>query len=220
MEAAHDRCTAWWNAPYAAAKPDMPRSGRRIAERTRCSLLLDQVRPEPGIPVSRTHSHGHAAIAVGPAGTRVGIDLEREVDRDFARLSEFAYAPDESSWLRGLPADQMKRSFYCLWTLKEAFAKALGLDLATALAQCRFVPTQDGFVATVPTDAQWSAAAFAPYEGFRMAVVNVAPAGALREVPIEIAGMPGILRRTTRDYARVIRSCFRDRLQSSRETGR
>ena len=183
----------------------MGRSGRRMAERARCRLLLDQVRPEPGTPVSRTHSHGHAGIAVGPAGARVGIDLEREVDRDFVRLSEFAFAPEESSWLRGLPADECKRSFYCLWTLKEAFAKALGLELATALVQCRYARTHDGFVATVPTGARWSAAVFEPYEGYRMAVVSVAPAGALREVPIEIAGIPGIFRRTTRDYARVTR---------------
>ena len=183
----------------------MARTGRRTAERIRCSLLLDQVRPEPGTPVSRTHSHGHAGIAVGPAGTRVGIDLEREVDRDFVRLSEFAFAPEESSRLRELPEEQRKRCFYCLWTLKEAFAKALGLDLATALAECRFAPTHDGFVATVPTGARWSAAVFEPYVGYRMAVVSVAPTGALREVPIEIAGIPGIFRRTTRDYARITR---------------
>lgn len=205
MEAAHDRCTAWWNAPIAAGVPDMARSGRRMAERARCRLLLDQVRPEPGTPVSRTHSHGHAGLAVGPAGTRVGIDLEREVERDFVRLTELAYAPEESSWLRKLPADERRRSFYCLWTLKEAFAKALDLDLATALAECRFAPTHDGFVAMVPTGARWSAAVFEPYVGYRMAVVSVAPAGALREVPIEIAGVPGIFRRTTRDYARVTR---------------
>lgn len=206
MEAAHERCIAWWSASFLAEPEVVARSGRRAAERAGCGALLDQVRPEQGMPVSRTHSHGHAGIAVGPAGTRVGIDLERHVDRDFVRLSELAYAPEENSWLRKLPADEMKRSFYCLWTLKEAFAKALGLDLATALAQCRFAPTRDGFVATVPTVARWSATVFEPYEGFRMAVVSVAPEGALREVPIEIAGIPGILRRTTRDCARVIRS--------------
>ena len=205
MEAAHDRCTAWWNAPFTADSPGMARTGRRTAERIRCSLLLAQVRPEPGAPVSRTHSHGHAGIAVGPAGGRVGIDLEREVDRDFVRLAEFAFSPEESSRLRELPEEQRKCRFYCLWTLKEAFAKALDIDLATALAECRFAPTHDGFVATVPTGARWSAAVFEPYVGYRMAVISVAPAGALREVPIEIAGIPGIFRRTTRDYARVTR---------------
>ena len=204
MEAAHDRCIALWNAPFSAAPGVIARPGRRAAERARCSELLDRVRPEPGTPVSRTHSHGHAGVAIGPTGTRVGIDLEREVDRDFVRLSEIAYAPAENAWLRELPAGERRRSFYCLWTLKEAFAKALELDLATALVQCRFARTHEGLLATIPTCARWSAAVFAPYQGFRMAVVSVAPVGVAREVPIEIAGVPGIFRSTARDFTRVV----------------
>ena len=205
MEAAHDRCNAWWSAPIPRDAVPKDRHGRRNVERDRCRALVGLVTPGGNAPVSRTHSHGQAGVAVGPTGSRVGIDLEREIDRDFLSLSELAFSPAEHQWLLDLPPGERRRSFYSLWTLKEAFAKALGLDLCTALASCRFAPTPVGFAAVVPTTAHWSAEVFSPFEGYRMAVVSLAPAGATRAAPIVIAGIPGVGCQSVRETLRAVR---------------
>ncbi|MFO1394628.1 MAG: 4'-phosphopantetheinyl transferase superfamily protein [Steroidobacteraceae bacterium] len=219
MDAAHDHCRAWWTLPAAGESVPRTRRDRRTLERDRCNELLADARPRVGEPVSCTHSHGCAGIAVGPPGTRVGIDLERETDRDYVRLAELAYSPAESAWLRGLDATKRRQCFYRLWTLKEAFAKALGLDLATALAQVRLEPVANGIVAVVPTDASWSAAVFSPHPGFRMAVVSVAASGVARAVPIDFAGPPDTGHGPAHDLIWATGPCSRDRNHSSRESG-
>lgn len=63
--------------------------------------------------------------------------------------------------------------FYELWTLKEAFAKALGLPLADALRQCTWQFGGDTVHATVPTRQPWHAVVFAPRPELRLALAIV-----------------------------------------------
>ena len=67
-------------------------------------------------------------------------------------------------------------TFYELWTLKEAFGKALQLPLLDALRQCRFVDAGLGRRADVPTDRHWRATVFAPRPQLRLAVARIADA--------------------------------------------
>jgi hypothetical protein len=61
------------------------------------------------------------------------------------------------------PVPESRQSlFYTLWTLKEAFAKALQLDLVDALRRCIFWMDGSEWRGLVPTDAPWSAAVFQP----------------------------------------------------------
>jgi len=163
---------------------------------------MDHVGPLDGRPISVTHSHGYAGLVVGPPGSRVGIDLELEAGRDCASLAELAYAPEEYKWLLQLERTERRRRFHELWTLKEAFAKALSLDLVTALAQCRFTAGAEGLQAFVPTDEAWTATVCAPFPGYRLAVVNIA-ARPREPAPLHFVGAPGQLSPNARDFVSV-----------------
>jgi phosphopantetheinyl transferase len=204
MQTTPQNCRVWWTSPARGDTVPRERRERRALERTRSRELLETVRPAADAPVSLTHSHGCAGVAVGSPGMRVGIDLEREADRDCARLADFAYSPEESAWLRALDVAERQRCFYQLWTLKEAFAKALTLDLAVALAECRFTPAAGGLLGSVPTSASWSATVFSPHPGYRLAVVSIDGTGFARHASLEFAGAPGVGRPHAGDFVRAV----------------
>jgi phosphopantetheinyl transferase (holo-ACP synthase) len=123
---------------------------------------------------SHSHSHGFAALAVAPAPVTVGVDLEWLAPRDFRALADIAYSAAECAHLASLeePSD-LGATFYELWTLKEAFAKALQLQLADALRLCRFIDDSGTHRAEVPTTQSWRATVFAPRPQLRLAVVRM-----------------------------------------------
>jgi phosphopantetheinyl transferase (holo-ACP synthase) len=122
---------------------------------------------------SLSHSHGFAALALVPSAGGVGIDVEWQAPRDFKGMAGIAYSDAERDYLESLenPKD-LRATFYLLWTLKEAFAKALGLHLADALRQCCFVDSSGTRRAEVPTTQSWRATVFAPRPQLRLAVVR------------------------------------------------
>jgi phosphopantetheinyl transferase len=80
--------------------------------------------------------------------------------------------------------------FYELWTLKEAFAKALRLPLVDALRQCRFVDARFDRRADVPTTRHWRATVFAPRPQLRLAVARVADAQEHLDAPLDTLEWP------------------------------
>jgi 4'-phosphopantetheinyl transferase len=123
---------------------------------------------------SLTHSGGHAAVAFAPAGTRVGVDLERHRPRDVETLARFAFSEEEHAELMSLAAQRRMERFYTLWVMKEALAKALQLPLLEALRRCTFtasVPAQ--WRGSAPTLQRWRVRAFQPHENFSLAVALV-----------------------------------------------
>jgi 4'-phosphopantetheinyl transferase len=64
------------------------------------------------------------------------VDLERigKPALDHERVAERFFARAESAYLRSLPAATRLESFFRLWTLKEAYVKALGEGLRIPLA--------------------------------------------------------------------------------------
>jgi phosphopantetheinyl transferase len=92
-------------------------------------------------------------------------------------MARVAYSQAEADALASLgDPGLLREAFYELWTLKEAFAKALQLPLVDALRQC-CVPVVGQLTgsAGVPTDQAWRAMVFAPRPRLRLAVVTVAP---------------------------------------------
>ena len=86
-----------------------------------------------------SHTHGGAVIGIAdglPAGTRIGVDVERE-DRMLAadRLARKFLSPPEQAALAGLDADRRRRRFLRWWTCKEAMSKATGDGLVAPFSR-------------------------------------------------------------------------------------
>jgi len=124
---------------------------------------------------SLAHSGGCAAVAIAPAGCVAGIDIEVGMPRDVRSIAQFAFAPDEARDLRSLAEPEAITRFYILWTLKEAFAKALGMPLLAALRGCSFTADDSSWTARVPPTAPWRAVVFMPRPALTLAAVVIGP---------------------------------------------
>lgn len=129
-----------------------------------------------GAALSLSHSGGYAAAAASRAATSIGVDLECERPRDLKRIARFAFAESENAQLEALktPAERVER-FYILWTLKEAFAKALALPLLASLRQCTFSESAGAWRASVPTKQAWVARAYRASPTLVLSVVALLP---------------------------------------------
>jgi len=81
-----------------------------------------------------SHAGDWAVLALTNAGA-VGVDVEvHERRNNLAGIARRFYTPQENIALQPLPESAWSRRFFELWTLKEAYVKALGRGIATALA--------------------------------------------------------------------------------------
>jgi len=134
---------------------------------------------------SLSHSRGYAALAVTSRAVAVGVDVEWLAAREFQGMASVAFCPAECALLASLDDPQVLcATFYELWTLKEAFAKALSLPLVDALQQCRFVDAGLDRRADVPTTRHWRAMVFAPRPQLRLAVALIADTPEQLDAPI------------------------------------
>ena len=80
-----------------------------------------------------SHAADLALLAI-TRGRRVGIDVER-VDQslDFQTIALRFFSEHEKAALDEMPDEARERGFYCCWTRKEAFLKALGDGLTYPL---------------------------------------------------------------------------------------
>lgn len=135
--------------------------------------LLNRVTARVNDVSSLSHSGGHAAICIGPAGCRVGIDIEWHRARDVIAIAQFAFDAEEVAVLEAAAPLQRERLFYAMWVFKEAAAKALRLDLPDALRRCALMPRPDGWTGLVPADEPWSAWIYEPRPGLSLAVIQI-----------------------------------------------
>jgi 4'-phosphopantetheinyl transferase len=126
-----------------------------------------------------THSRDLVACAIARA-MPLGIDVER-TDRliEVAQLATQFFSASEAASLRRAQGDQRNR-FFDLWTLKEAFVKAIGLGLSQPLNMFSFVV--DGDDSHIRFEApqgyngfEWQFALYAPAADARLAVAAHAP---------------------------------------------
>lgn len=122
--------------------------------------LLQDVRAARAGPhaLSLSHSGGHALCAQAPAGQAVGADLERLRPRDLDALAGWVCSDTERAWLQDAAMPLRQTRFYLLWTLKEAFIKAAGLDFPADMASVGLAPQPAGQPALRPPPGRWRAA--------------------------------------------------------------
>ena len=167
------------------------RTHRRRLDWASSRALLAALPEAPGSCSSLSHSAGYAAVARAPGSLRVGVDLEWMVPRDFIGMARVAFTAEEVDGLAALddPAARSAR-FYEWWTLKEAFAKALGLPLVDALRQCCFAGTAAGGLARVPAEPGWWARVYAPRPQLRLAFVCLRGASTAGRLPPTLTEWP------------------------------
>jgi 4'-phosphopantetheinyl transferase len=128
----------------------------------------------PALSFNLSHTHGLVACAIA-GGQRIGVDVEvvhRKVDEGVA---ERFFSDVENAGLRNCatPLERAER-FCALWTLKEAYIKAIGQGLSHGLNTIVFEIGESGAIGfTAPPDvdaASWRFGLFTPAEGYRLAV--------------------------------------------------
>ena len=87
-----------------------------------------------------SHSTAHGLLAFARRGA-VGVDVEERVERpDLDDLAEAVLGRRERSLLGSLSGEAKMRSFWRLWTMKEALVKALGGGFAVGPARLELPP--------------------------------------------------------------------------------
>jgi 4'-phosphopantetheinyl transferase len=137
---------------------------------------------------SLAHTRGCVSCAI-VSSAPVGIDVER-VDRplSFTELGDRLFSPDEAASLRRCSNGMRATRFVELWTLKEAFLKAVGVGLSGSLDSVSFRLDEPARIAAggpaVVEDPEWHFALFEPHGDLRLAVAVrsvVPPAFYVRE---------------------------------------
>jgi 4'-phosphopantetheinyl transferase len=120
------------------------------------------------------HTHGLVACAVA-LGTDIGVDVENiRFDVDGRELARHYFSAMETEWLDACDDGEHAIRFAELWTLKEAFIKAIAIGLSHPLNTFgfRFEGTSALHFSPPPDmdAAAWQFALFAPSPDHRMAV--------------------------------------------------
>jgi len=100
----------------------------------------------PEIHYSISHADGISACIV--SGKECGIDCERIRPLRPAVMRR-AFSENEKQLVEEAPEEQRDTLFFRLWTLKEAYIKAVGTGLSFPLEQAEFILTEDGFTTAI-----------------------------------------------------------------------
>jgi 4'-phosphopantetheinyl transferase len=128
-----------------------------------------------GVPLSFNLSHSGGLVACAVAvHADVGVDVE-SVTRatDWRSIVPRYFSAAEVAQIDRLPAPEQAGRFFELWTLKEAFAKALGVGLSQSLDATCFDLAGDAISCSLPDGIQaeaWQFALYRPDRDHRLAV--------------------------------------------------
>ena len=109
----------------------------------------------------------------------VGIDIEYA--HPMKDMDDFAlqfFTPDECALIRSLPMEQKQKTFFKLWTCKEAYLKANGSGLTTPLNQVEVSFTNKDTASLIPLGndheqtMRWRLELFTPAEGYQASLAR------------------------------------------------
>lgn len=144
------------------------------------------------------HTTGLVAIAVG-AGMRLGIDVETFGRRPSLPIAQRYFSGREIAALEALPADEQPRRFVELWTLKEAYLKAVGTGISGGLGSMTFELRNGDIAFERPSDpdaARWRFHQRMVGEAHLLALAWLAPPGSPVDVTchaVTAENFPGAL---------------------------
>lgn len=99
-----------------------------------------------GLRFNISHTPGVVACLVSD-GADAGVDVENcDAAADPLKLAANVFSPAEFQAIKDLPAPDLNRRFYEIWTLKEAYIKARGMGLALPLKKFTFTIESSGTI--------------------------------------------------------------------------
>lgn len=106
-----------------------------------------------------SHTQGCVALAVS-GGSAVGIDVEiTQRNNNLRGLANYCFTPREQQWIFQSCDDKEQRTrFFRLWTLKEAYVKAVGQGISMGLKNIEFEMSDNTISVndlTQPKPASW-----------------------------------------------------------------
>jgi 4'-phosphopantetheinyl transferase len=137
---------------------------------------------DPPLVFSLSHGETHAAVAIAGAGA-VGVDVESVAEApDLLALARPHFTSREAAQVGGLAGPARRRTFFAIWTLKEAYAKARGLGPALPTTDFGFdVAAAPPRLAEADVDPRdWSFLSLEPAPGAALALAARVPADAAR----------------------------------------
>ena len=108
------------------------------------SLGKPSLAEHPEVHYNLSHANGIAACIV--SGNECGIDCEK-VREYRANVLRRAFSVRERELIENTPAEQRDLMFFRLWTLKEAYVKAIGVGISYPLDTAEF-DFEDGKIIT------------------------------------------------------------------------
>lgn len=120
----------------------------------------------PGGKLELNLSHSGGRALFGFARRPLGVDIEklRPID-DALDISTRFFSPPETALLADLEPEERSRRFLDIWTMKEAFVKALGEGLSRPLTSFT-VPLEGGCIDSTQGQETWRLHRVAVSEGF------------------------------------------------------
>lgn len=104
-----------------------------------------------------SHSHGWIACAV-TRDAAIGVDIEgSQAKRDHMRLARRYFTAGEVVDLELLTGSGQRQRFYELWTLKEAWSKAQGTNIGSALGAVSFALGAPGVIVATAASNHFAA---------------------------------------------------------------
>ena len=94
----------------------------------------------PNLSFNLSHSGNIGLIAVTHS-RRIGIDLEYlEAERPFSEIAERFLSKSENDFINEHPEEERPQAFYQVWTLNEAYLKALGTGFSVSSNDFSVIP--------------------------------------------------------------------------------
>ena len=140
----------------------------------------------PDVPeFSVSHAEQLGLFALTRRGS-IGVDVERIVALpELADIVSSCFSDYERRWFEALPQERQGRCFFAVWTIKEAYLKAIGKGMAVSPASVEvdFNLHRGYRFHRVPErgERDWTIFTFVPQTGFTAAVVAEKGAGRMRQ---------------------------------------